>query len=636
MKKFKDIKYSEDFQIESGKSDYEFRMKKPSYWWLWALGIIAFMLLCCVRCEHSIGVKTVDIDSGENIVCDSVTINYTSHYLYKDGRFFVNETHSITRASDADGIIHFSDMPCSVFSYVFYAFSSAEYIVESECSVLPESPATGLFHYKWFQALKLAPKTTDVVLTVIDRETEEPLADALLRYSYNRGGKMVYDSIKSDAAGRCNMTYIPTCGSINFSRVSCYAYKDTSNISISVIEALSDDDIATIPLTPLKESFTFFVHNKYTHQPIPDAKVEIVLKNKNNVVRHGPISINVDGTGRGAYNDAFIDATLELKASKTNYKDSIYTPICTVKEFIDKSDSLRVIYLDPLPYNQTFVNVDSISRKPIVGVRNHIVVKSIDGNEYKYDETSNRQGVFTFKAIEGDHIVIDSKLDPKYEPKHTDIPKFEMGDTILLKPRVADLTFRTIIAGTQTLLPDCSLWIYDSEDNNYKPDNSDNGEFILHNVPLNANIFIIATKDGYEDNEYSVRNKNVKYLSAANQSERDIPMTVMLPPCNGGTQSETGLKAGHVSAPVSYNMGIDHGKFEFSYNTGSSQKDKIDIYNHEMGETFDGSPIWTSGMVATDGTRNVNIPFNKGSVITIIVTTGDDGSVWDYKVNCPK
>ena len=168
MKKFKDIKYSEEFQIESGKSDYEFRMKKPSYWWLWAFGIIAFLLLCCARCEHSIDVKTVDIDSGENIVCDSVVINYTSHYLYKDGRFFVDETHSITQAPDADGIVHFSDLPCSVFSYVFYAFSNAEYTVESDCSVLPESSAAGLFHYKLSQTLKLTPKTTGKILNVID------------------------------------------------------------------------------------------------------------------------------------------------------------------------------------------------------------------------------------------------------------------------------------------------------------------------------------------------------------------------------------------------------------------------------------------------------------------------------------
>ena len=110
----------------------------------------------------------------------------------------------------------------------------------------------------------------------------------------------------------------------------------------------------------------------------------------------------------------------------------------------------------------------------------------------------------------------------------------------------------------------------------------------------------------------------------------------MLPPCNGGSQSERNLSAGHVSTPVSYNMGVEHGVFEFTYDTGPSQKDKIDIYNHKMGESYGGNPIWTSGMIATNGERKVDISFNEGSVITIIVITGNDGSFWDYHVNCPK
>lgn len=636
MNKFRDIIFSEDFQIVSGKSEYEFRMRKPSYKWLWILGLIAIMLLCCVRCEHSIDVKTVDIDSGEEVICDSVTINYTSHYLYKDGKFFVNEPSSITQAPDADGTVHFTSMPCSIFSYVFYAFSSAEYTVESGCYVLPESPATGLFHYKRYQTLKLAPKTTELVLTVIDRETEEPLADALLQYSCIRGGTTVHDSIESDAAGRCNITDIRTCGTINISLASCYAYEDTANISISVTEALSDDDFATIALTPVKDSFTFFVHNKYTNQPIPEAKVEVVLKNRNNVVRHGPISTNVDGTGRGAYNDAFIGAVLELHASKINYKDSIYTPICTVMEFIGKPDSLRIIYLEPLPYNQTFVNVDSITHEPIAGVKNNIVVESIDGNEYTYDELSNSQGIFTFKAMEGDHIVINSILNPQYEPKHTDIPRFENGDTILMKPRVADLTFRTVIAGTQTLLPNCELYIFDSNDNNYKPDNSGNGVFELKGVPLDAEISIIATKDRYGENDYTIDHLNVAYLMQAPQSERDIPLVEGLEPCNASNSGASDVQAGTISQPQSYNMGQKDGIFDLSWSNGGSCPDKIDVYNHEPGESYNQRlPIFSTGMTAGDGTASIR--FSNGSVITIVVTTGpSDGSSWVYELGCPK
>lgn len=628
MKKFKDIKYSEDFQIESGKSDYEFRMKKPSYWWLWAFGIIAFLLLCCVRCEHSIDVKTVDIDSGENIVCDSVVINYTSHYLYKDGRFFVDETHSITQAPDADGIVHFSDMPCSVFSYVFYAFSNAEYTVESDCSVLPESSAAGLFHYKWSQTLKLTPKTTDLILNVIDSETNEPLADALLQYSYNRGGKTVNDSIRSDAAGRCNIPDIPTCGSINISRMSCYAYKDTSNVSISIIEALSDDEIATIPLTPVKESFTFFVHNKYTHQPIPDAKVEVVLKNKNNVIRHGPIPTNVDGTGRGAYNDAFIGATLELRASKTNYKDSIYTPICTVKEFIDKPDSLRVIYLEPLPNNQTFVNVDSISHEPIVGVMNHIVVKSIDGNEYKYEETSNQQGVFTFKAIEGDHIVIDSKLDPQYEPKHTEIAKFGKGDTIFMKPIIVKLTFKTVIESTGALLPDCQLTITTTKSRVTEPRTTGNGVFTVDGLLPSEKISIVSVKQGYETNDYTINEYLVSDLFYAPEKWREIPMDKEMLPCDGG--SIVPKKGNEKIHTQSYNLGQPSGHASITLDFKGFE-DFISVY--------DGPDTTYPCLIRRMGIPNkdyLQFAFHNGC-ITVVVETGPEGdnSNWEYQVNCP-
>ena len=636
MKKYKDISFSEDFLIESGKTDYEFKMKKPSYWWIWILGLIAFLLVCCVKCNHSIEVKTIDLDSGGAIACDSVTIEYTSHYIYQDGRFFVNEFHSITKKPDNEGLIKFEDLPCSVFSYIFYAFSNAEYFVESQCYEMPDSPEFGLFHYKWSQTLELSPKTSDLTVTVIDRETEEPLADALLHYTYTKSGKSISDSIKSDVAGRCTLSGVPTCGNVTISKASCYAYQDTTNITLPVADAINDSELSTIPLTPVKESFTFFVHNKYTHQPIPDAKVEVILKNKNDVVRHGPISTNVDGTGRGAYNDAFVGATLELRASKTNYKDSIYSPICTVREFIDKPDSLRVIYLEPLPYAQSFVNVDSITHEPIAGVMNHIVVKSIDGKEYKYDEPSDRQGIFTFKAMAGDHILIDSELEPMYESKHTDIAKFEKGDTILMKPRKVDLTFRTVVAGTHTLLPNCELYIFDTEDNNYKPDNSGNGEFTLKNVPLDAVISIIATKDRYGENDYTISESNVIGLLKASQEEREIPLVEGLEPCNASDSGASDVKAGTVSSPQSYNMGQKDGTFDLSWSNGGSCPDKIDVYNHEPGESYNQrSPIFTTGMTAGDGSSSIR--FSNGSVITIVVTTGpDDGSSWSYKIGCPK
>lgn len=108
-------------------------------------------------------------------------------------------------------------------------------------------------------------------------------------------------------------------------------------------------------------------------------------------------------------------------------------------------------------------------------------------------------------------------------------------------------------------------------------------------------------------------------------------------PCDAGAQGKTGVKAHTVSPPISYNMGVGSGKFIITYYTGSSCKDQIDIYNHNPGEDWRTSKhIFTSGMVATGGEKTAEVTFSNGSVITVIVTTGDDNdSLWGYDISCP-
>ena len=621
MKKYKDIRYASDFTVEAGKSEYTFQLKKPNYWWIWLLALIAFLLLCCVRCNHDITINPVDALSGERVECDSITINYTSCYLFKDGKLFVSEHHFETKAPNSEGQVEFEDLPCSVYSYIFYAFSDAYVEVESCCYELPETPEPFIFHFTWSKNLKMIPKTEDIPLYVVDRETQDPLSDATVIYSFNKSGQTISDSISTDAAGKCIISEVPICGDITITRATCYAYIDTTDVSVSVGEALSDPDKSKIPLTPKKESFVYFVKNKFTKEPIPGASVEVKLKNKNNVIRHKAPMTNVDGRGRGAYDDAFIGATLELRASKVNYKDSIYTPICTVQEFISKPDSLRVIYLEPLPSMQNFVNADSISRQPIVGAMNHIVVNSIDGKEYKYDEPSNRNGVFSFMVKEGDKITINSECEPGYEPKKTLIEKFEKADTIFLKPRIVELTFRTLCAETMQLLPDCMLMIVDEDGTQYLPHRSGNGEFIVEGLNLDAVLSIIAEKEGYEPNSTSVERVKVSYLMKADQSERDIPLEVEMLPCDGGAS----VSPDDTYHQRTYNLGMQSGHTTVDIDFDSAP-DYITIY--------DGPDTTGKVLLPKKEYTNKNrfpIYFSKGCITVVVEGT----TRRDYRVNCP-
>lgn len=632
----KDYIYNKKFSFSDEKEKYTFQLKKKNWKWLWLLLLLPLLLLF-IKCEHTINIHTQDYVSKDPISFVDVSMDYTAHYLYKDGSFFVSEDIHREVQTDANGDGKFEKLPCSVFSYIFYAFSNAIFDAKEDCHVLEKNPETCFFHYTWNKTLNLKPKTTDLELAVIDRETSEPLAGASVVCNYILSGENHIDSIQTDPAGNCLLRGIPTCGDITLSTVCCYGYADTTNVRINVQSALAYADSAIVRLTPLKQRFSYFVKNKFTKEPVPGATVEVILTSGNGSVIRGQSTTNVDGKGFGVYEDAFVLASLELKASKRHYKDGHLGKPYTVEQFASLPDSNRVVFLEPESYMEQFQNVDSITGVPISGVTNEIKIKSISGRDEDITEVSNRNGIFYVKAIEGDRIEINSDLSLYYIPKYTLIESFQKGEVIKLQPRMTDLVFRTIDGETGSLLPDCTLKISTSNSNISKPVSSGNGEFTVKNLYVGETISIVASKTDYGTNSTKVRNAKVIELMNASQTRRDIPLNLDLPPCDAGEKGQNDVAAGSVSQPQSYNMGVNSGKFDISYDTGSSCTDCIDIFNHRPGEDpLSGVKIFTTGQVATDGTRNATVSFSNGSVITVIVTTGpSDGSVWNYHISCP-
>lgn len=631
----KEYLYKKKFKYSKGNDNYTFQLKKRNWKWLWLLLILPLLLLF-VRCEKSIDVETIDAVSKVGIPDVDVSIDYTAHFLFNDGRLFANEKVHKELKTDENGKVSFSGLPCSVFSYVFYMFSKVQYNATEACHSLIESPVNSIFHYTWNKELEMTPNTVDLDLYVVDRETMETLAGALIIYEFELSGQTFRDSLKTSAAGTCRIEKVPECGIVTLSKVYCYGYADTTNVIINVPAALGCIDSVQVKLTPLKQRFTYFVKNKYTKEPVPGATVEVTLTTGNNVLR-GQSTTNVDGKGFGVYEDAFVLANVDLKASKVHYKDGFLENKFTVEEFAALPDSNRTIFLEPEPYMEQFQNVDSITKNPIAGVNNEIQINSISGNNETLNEVSNRNGIFYVKAMEGDHIIINSNKSPYYYPKETDIKSFSKGEIIKMKPQVTDLTFRTIDGETNELLSQCSLSVNTSKSYISQPTSSGNGVFTVKNVFVGETISIVASKTGYGTNSDKVRSVEILELMNAPQERRDIPLFIILPPCDAGAKGQNDVKAGTVSQPQSYNMGTNRGKFDITYDTGSSCTDCIDIYNHKPGEDYlSGYKIWSSGQVATSGTRKATITFSYGSVITIIVTTGpSDGSVWNYHITCP-
>lgn len=635
MGKPKTYNYKKGFKFRKENLEYTFQLRKRNWKWLWLL-LLLLPLLLLIRCEREIAVSTVAKVSKDPISNVKVTMKYNSHYLYNDGHFFTStpETHTIT--TDKDGNGKFTKLGCSVYSYIFYCLSKAEFTVEDKCHKADPDPTTCNFHYTWHKDITLSEIVEDLNMEVVDRETGDPLADAGVVYQYKVNGENRIDSARTTPAGQFVVKGAPVCGIVDFKLVSCYGYEDLKNHRRHVPNILSSPDSARLALVPLKTSFTYFVKNKFTKEPIPGATVNVTLTSGNGKVLRGQSTTNVDGKGRGAYKDAFILAKVDLKATKSGYKDGHLDGDYTVEQFSKLPDEQRVVYLEPEPYLEEFQNVDSITGVPIAGVENAIHRESIDGNSYDITETSNRNGKFSVTALAGDKLDITSS-HRYYETKKTVIAKFDKGRIIKMKPKQVSLKFRTVDGVDWSLLGGCALEITTADGRSLKPTNSGNGEFTVDGLYCSDKLSITASKSGFGTNDVTINNTDVYELIHADQKKRDIPLNEDLPPCNGGNSGEDNVAAGTVSAPQSFNMGKDSGVFNFEYYTGNACPDEILIYNHKPGENYANSaPIWKYPMGCTQGNLTNMIKFDRGSVITIVVKTGPaDGSAWNYHVYCP-
>lgn len=627
--------FKNDFVFVDGKPEYEFQMKKKSHHWLWILLSVLFLLLCCVRCDRDITVTAVDNVSGDTLSDVEVTLSHTDYFIYSGGHFFGSKHTELKAKTDGDGNAVFEDMPCSVFSYIFCCLSKAEYTAESTCYHLDPSPETSLFHYTWDKTLKMVPNTSDITWHVYDKETNEPLAGANMLYEYSLSGATKTDSIKTDAAGKCVLTGIPSCGVVTIKKVSCYGYEEAATEEVSVPDVLTNTDLAKTELVPLKESFTFFVKNANTKQPVPGATVEVTLKSPNGKSMRGQAQTNVDGQGRGAYDDAFVLADIHLDATKTHYKPGSWKPKDEkdrqVLRFKELPDSARVIYLEPEPYMEEFQNVDSLTNKPIVGVENKITITS-NGKESTITEISNRNGVFYVNAREGDAISIASTHE-FYGPKETTIASFEKGQIIKMYPKQVSLTFRTVDAEDGSLLGDCTLEITTSRSNVIDPHNSGNGEFTVQGLYVDETISIIASKytatEDYGSNAHTINKISVADLMNASQSKRDIPLQREdeILPCDGGSSvpKQTG-EAVHVRT---YRMN----------KRGANTTIDLDFYGEPDYLTVYDGPNASSPVIykrtLLDHEHNIAIDYT-GVTITVKIETSDEKkSSWEYQVNCP-
>lgn len=624
------------FSYDGNSTEYGFRLKKkPNLWWLLLL-LLPLLLLIPLKKDIVVITQTVDGKPEPNV---DVAMNYTADYLLWQKHFLVKVPYDTVQTTDSEGKTVFKDVGYSVYSLIFKFNKPIVFTAGNEC--YEEISVERRFHTTRKVVMEMRPVVADVRFKVIDSELKFELPGALVECEYvgRNGNEKIVDT--ADAAGCVLIKDMLVCGEIIGVKASADGYADTLITGLNVSDLQADAEGFIIPLRPLKDQFTFFVKNKWTKEPIPDALAEVTLTYKGVNVSGGKTRTNVDGLGRGFFDDARLLAKVGITATKTpHYKPGKLEGDYTVRQFKALPDSLRVVWLEPEPYTVQFRNIDTVSLEPVAGVRNEITVEGIDGTVRKSVETSNRNGYFPVTAMAGDKITIVATLDPLYYPATKVVEQFEQEDTVYMHPALENLTFRTVelINGDDTgLLPDCDLEVV-VDGVRVDPTNSGNGEFVVENLRLSSIISIVASKQYYEPNRTKVRNCKVSALVQAPQEDRDILLEIERS-CGQRYMSRGFSDPTQTELYFMHSVGKPSGRVKFifdTYNVG----DSFELWNckHDEVGKNPSNRLFTFNGISNDGINGGPeehwFNYSNGPYFTVYAIRSGLNSDFEYLLCC--
>lgn len=636
----KQKKIRKRFIYKNNQNEYVLKLRKFN--WLWLLLLLPLLLL--VQCEKEVYVQVQDAASGELVDDAAVTLGYQHHYIFSSGNWLDSDPVWMDEQTNTFGVSHFIPLKYSVYSTLFFFRTRALISGTSICQAT--DTITPLYHTIWNKdtlVLQLHPRTNPIDFIVVDKEDQEPLPEAKVVVESEYLGQTYESEAISDLNGRVVFDDIPYCGLIKKIRGALAGFKPDSMLN-KTVEELSDDlhTNRKLELDPINEPIEFFVVDCNTGQSIPGATV-IVDLDYGNRKEHFSKKTNVNGVGKGIYEDAWIEAGLTLKASAPpNYRDTIIT-FPSVKSFINQTAEERTICIQPVTSTIEFNNTDELSGQPIAGVEN--IVKIINGDQVIIDTIySNGEGNFLVGVNPGDQVSIISDLPPDYE-RTIDPIEVEDGHwlkdrpdnerNIPLKPKMEELLFRTIDAENHPI-PDTDLDItveLDGKDVSSLIDlptkSNQNGEFLL-NVPLNSKVSVVAEKEDYGSNTSKIEDSSIRYLINAPQEDRDIPLIPTIP-CNEV------VEAGKGYSPELY---FQLGNKDYEFTLFPDMKGHPDVMTIYCGKGKSGAILFKQEIKEEEfmGTK-VKYPAQKcQGIITVVIepTANSLSSEWDFQISCPR
>lgn len=266
----------------------------------------------------------------------------------------------------------------------------------------------------------------------------------------------------------------------------------------------------------------FFVADKETREPLPDADVTVLIKGEE-------IHLRTDLAG-GFQITAPICARINITADKEYFYPNTMEGV--FKDFIGKGDEERTIYLTPKKATITIYVKDKKTRQPLPGAT---VTMNIAGGAQQQQVSTNVNGValVSFADLRLTETIdfhskkvnyADTILPPATVEQYS---AFDIEQrTMYMRPLTKMLTF--IDTDGTNPLPGVKNEIYINGSLKYTEYSNSNGTFNVKDLFATDKISIVASKTNYTTNSTKVKDKVVADLTT--QESRTIPLAHNPPP----------------------------------------------------------------------------------------------------------
>lgn len=256
--------------------------KKRPFFLLWFL-LIPIALMIPFQAHYQVKVET---NQGLVRAHIPVSLSYKAHYFLREWHLFDSKPILQTQNTDSSGVAVFSNLPFSLYSYLFYyktgVLLSTSEINDTAC--YHQAQVMLRFHKdlpQRYVTIKQNLALDSLTFYVVEADSHRVLPGSKLVLHYTFEGALVEDSVISDASGKALFPSVPRCAQVTRVVATYLSYQGEANYEAST-EALKSttQEHRQIPIETKASTLIFHVQDAYTHQRVKAVDVQVILDGK--------------------------------------------------------------------------------------------------------------------------------------------------------------------------------------------------------------------------------------------------------------------------------------------------------------------------------------------------------------------